>query len=96
MEVRYGRAALSVLVRDDGIGIQESALAHGEAARHFGLVGMRERAANIRSRLEIFTKPGAGTEVRLRVPSATAYRSRAKGASRSWLARLTGSVADLD
>jgi signal transduction histidine kinase len=96
MEVRYGRAALGVLVRDDGVGIQKSALAHGEGARHFGLVGMRERAANIHSRLEIFTNRGAGTEVRLLVPSVTAYRARAQAASRSWLARLTGSDTDLE
>ena len=96
MEVRYGRAALGVLVRDDGVGIQKSALAHGEGARHFGLVGMRERASNIHSRLEIFTNRGAGTEVRLLVPSVTAYRARAQAASRSWLARLTGSDTDLE
>jgi signal transduction histidine kinase len=49
---------------------------------------MRERAAKIGSRVEIFTRPGAGTEVRLRVPATMAYRSRTLGRSQSWLARI--------
>jgi signal transduction histidine kinase/ligand-binding sensor domain-containing protein len=86
LEIRYGTAALSLLVRDDGIGIEESALVETGRARHFGLVGMRERAAKISSSIEIFTRPGAGTEVRLRVPATMAYRSRTL--YKSWLARI--------
>jgi signal transduction histidine kinase len=88
LEIRYGTAALSLLVRDDGIGIEGSALVETGKAGHFGLVGMRERAAKISSHVEIFTRPGAGTEVRLRVPATMAYRSRSPGKSKSWVARL--------
>jgi signal transduction histidine kinase/ligand-binding sensor domain-containing protein len=88
LEIRYGTAALSLLVRDDGIGIEESALLETGKADHFGLVGMRERAAKISSRIEIFTRPGAGTEVQLRVPATMAYRSRTLHKSKSWLARI--------
>jgi signal transduction histidine kinase len=88
LEIRYGTAALSLLVRDDGIGIEESALVETGRAGHFGLVGMRERAAKISSRIEIFTRPGAGTEVQLRVPATMAYRSRTLDKSKSWLARI--------
>jgi signal transduction histidine kinase/ligand-binding sensor domain-containing protein len=88
LEIRYGTAALSLLVRDDGIGIEESALAKSGRADHFGLVGMRERAAKISSRIEIFTRPGAGTEVRLRVPAMMGYRSRMLNKSQSWLTRI--------
>jgi len=49
LEIRYGTAALSLLVRDDGIGVEESALVETGRADHFGLVGMRERAAKIRT-----------------------------------------------
>jgi hypothetical protein len=49
---------------------------------------MRERAAKISSRIEIFTRPGAGTEVQLRVPATMAYRSRTLDKSKSWLARI--------
>jgi signal transduction histidine kinase/ligand-binding sensor domain-containing protein len=88
LEIRYGTAALGLLVRDDGIGIEDSALAKPGSAAHFGLVGMRERAAKISSRIEIFTRPGAGTEVRLRVPATMAYRSRTPHRSQSWLERI--------
>jgi signal transduction histidine kinase len=88
LEIRYGTAALSLLVRDDGIGIEESALVRTGKAQHFGLVGMRERAAKISSHIEIFTRPGAGTEVQLRVPATIAYRARTPGKSPSWLARV--------
>ena len=88
LELRYGTAALSLLVRDDGVGIEQSTLAKPGRADHFGLVGMRERAAKISSRIEMFTRPGAGTEVRLRVPATMAYRSRTPGKSTCWVARL--------
>jgi signal transduction histidine kinase len=88
LEIRYGTAALSLLIRDDGIGIEESALVETGRAGHFGLVGMRERAARISSHVEIFTRPGAGTEVRLRVAATMAYRSRTPDKSQSWVARL--------
>jgi signal transduction histidine kinase/ligand-binding sensor domain-containing protein len=90
LEIRYGTAALSLLVRDDGIGIEEGALVQTGRADHFGLVGMRERAAKISSRIEIFTRPGAGTELQLRVPATMAYRSRTPDKSKSRLARLFG------
>jgi signal transduction histidine kinase len=88
LDIRYGTAALGLLVRDDGIGIVESALAKPARDDHFGLVGMRERAAKISSRIEIFTRPGAGTEVRLRVPAMMGYRSPTQDKSQSWLARI--------
>lgn len=88
LEILYGIAALGLLVRDDGIGIEDSAIAKPGSAAHFGLVGMRERAAKISSRIEIFTRPGAGTEVRLRVPATMAYGSRTLHRSKSWLERI--------
>jgi len=36
---------------------------------------MRERARRIGANLELWSRPGAGTEVELKVPAATAYRS---------------------
>ena len=35
---------------------------------HYGLTGMRERAAVIGGMLEVTSEPGAGTAVRLRAP----------------------------
>jgi signal transduction histidine kinase len=85
LEIRYESAGLALLIRDDGVGIDKSALADPVKAEHFGIIGMRERAAKINSRLEIFTRRGAGTEAYLRVPATIAYRSPAP---EKWLARL--------
>jgi signal transduction histidine kinase len=40
---------------------------------HWGLVGMRERAAHIGARLDIASGPRHGTTVTLAVPGAHAY-----------------------
>jgi signal transduction histidine kinase len=78
-EVTYGGAALHVRIRDDGRGISMAVLAAGGRPGHFGLVGMRERAKKLGAHVDVWSKPGAGTEIDLRVPADVAYR---KGASR--------------
>ncbi len=86
-EVTFGEGALHVRIRDDGRGIGEAVLAAGGRPGHFGLLGMRERAKKLGAHLEVWSKPGAGTEIDLRVPAAIAYR-RSQPASRdvrSWL-----------
>ena len=60
----YGRRALRIRVRDDGRGFVPAS----ESERgHWGLVGMRERAATIGARLVIESAPGRGTDVLLDV-----------------------------
>jgi len=76
-EVTYGDRALQVRVRDDGLGISSSVLQAGGRPGHFGLLGMRERAKKLGGHLDVWSKPGAGTEIDLRVPAQVAYR-RAK------------------
>lgn len=77
----YARRHLQVRVRDDGRGFDP----HGQAPTgHWGLVGMRERAAAIGARLAITSAPGAGTEVFLAVPaSARPWRWRWTASARS-------------
>jgi signal transduction histidine kinase len=85
-EVSYTEAALHVRIRDDGQGISADVLNVGGRSGHFGLLGMRERAAKIRAHLTVWSKPAAGTEVDLRVPADVAYR-RSQNTSRrtrSW------------
>ena len=53
---------------------------------HFGLRGMRERAKGIGGKLEIWSQPGAGTEVELIVPASVAYVGQT--GRRSWLFRI--------
>ncbi|HEY8149701.1 MAG TPA: two-component regulator propeller domain-containing protein [Vicinamibacteria bacterium] len=74
MEIAYDPRQLRLRIRDDGRGIDPQILGSGGRADHWGLQGMRERALRIGARLEIWSRPGAGTEVELTVPAATAYR----------------------
>jgi signal transduction histidine kinase/ligand-binding sensor domain-containing protein len=86
-EVIYGEAALQVRIRDDGQGIDDTVLDAGERPGHFGLIGMRERAKKLGAHLEVWSKPGAGTEVDLRIPAEVAYRKvrNESHGIRSWL-----------
>jgi two-component system nitrate/nitrite sensor histidine kinase NarX len=59
----------SFAVRDDGRGFDPSR-PPDDAADHVGLRIMRERATRIGARVDVDSAPGAGTEVRLRLPVA--------------------------
>jgi signal transduction histidine kinase len=54
---------LVVEVSDDGVGFDP-----GRSTQSVGLGAMRERAALLSGRLEIFSEPAEGARVRLRVP----------------------------
>jgi signal transduction histidine kinase len=71
VELEYSPRKLRVVVRDNGIGIESHVLNSGRKS-HYGLTGMRERAATINARLRIWSKPKAGTELELSVPLAAA------------------------
>jgi len=60
-----GPRELRVGVRDDGCGFD---LSQQAPTGHWGLIGMRERAASIGARLTVTSAPGAGTEVVLVLP----------------------------
>ena len=59
---RHGSRA-TLLIRDDGIGIEEAPAVPAATRRGLGLVGMHERAALIGARFEIVSAPGRGTTV---------------------------------
>jgi signal transduction histidine kinase len=67
VEIQYAPRKLSVVVRDNGTGIEPQLLHSGRKA-HWGLTVMRERAANIGARLRIWTKLNVGTEIALSLP----------------------------
>ena len=75
-EVTYADSALHVRVRDNGAGISTAVLEAGGRPGHFGLIGMRERAKKLGAHVEVWSNPGAGTEVDLRVPAQVAYVHR--------------------
>jgi signal transduction histidine kinase len=87
VEVTYGDTALQVRIRDDGRGISDKVLDAGERPGHFGLIGMRERAKKLGAHLDVWSRPGAGTEVDLRIPADVAYRRLPTGSRgiRTWL-----------
>jgi signal transduction histidine kinase len=73
VEIEYGRDFV-LLVTDNGGGMDQAVLDAGRP-EHFGLAGMRERAANIHASLSM-TSSAAGTSLRLVVPGRLAFRDR--------------------
>ena len=71
--ISFAGPQLGVQIRDDGIGIPDTVMATGHKPGHFGLVGMRERAQRIGGVLSIESRPGAGTEVSLKLPARLAF-----------------------
>ena len=67
-EVEYLPRRLRVVVRDNGCGIDRHLVRPGRHAP-WGMIGMRERAGSISAKLRIWSRPGAGTEVEVSVPS---------------------------
>jgi signal transduction histidine kinase/ligand-binding sensor domain-containing protein len=90
LEIAYDARHFRLRIRDDGRGIDPDILGQGGRSGHWGLQGMRERAHRIGANLELWSRPGAGTEVELKVPAATAYRSAPAAATTSWFRRSAG------
>lgn len=74
--------ALQVRIRDDGAGIDEAVLRDGARAGHWGLPGMRERAARIGVQFELQRREEGGTEIRLTMPARIGYVSTSSRARR--------------
>ena len=66
-EVKYLPRGLRLAVRDNGCGIDPQIVRSGSDS-HWGLLGMRERAGSIGAKLQIWSRPGAGTEVEISLP----------------------------
>jgi ligand-binding sensor domain-containing protein/signal transduction histidine kinase len=83
IEVTFRETDLSIRVRDDGTGVDPEILAQGQRQGHWGLPGMRERAARLGGQLSVWSERNAGTEIELRVSANIAYTQSTKPASRS-------------
>ncbi len=63
----YGTRGMQLSVNDDGRGFAVEPDFHAYGG-HWGLLGMRERASQIRAKLSVRSAPGHGSEIVIRVP----------------------------
>jgi signal transduction histidine kinase/ligand-binding sensor domain-containing protein len=80
VSLTYGHD-LMLRVADNGVGVDPAITTHGKPG-HFGLQGMRERAARLNARLTIVSSLRTSTEITLTVPGTVVFttptRSRAE------------------
>jgi signal transduction histidine kinase len=88
----YRTRELRLHVCDDGLGIPPQVLEAGGRPDHWGLPGMRERAAQMGARVSITSRLGAGTRVELTIPAAVAYKRRQDG----WFWRWRTGAREVD
>jgi signal transduction histidine kinase len=89
VQIQYAPDSLSLRVSDDGAGFEVAAWNDNVQVEHWGLMGMRERARKIRAQLEVTSRPGQGTAVKLHVRGAVAF-DRSASNRRRWLWLLLG------
>jgi signal transduction histidine kinase len=65
----YGARGVRLSVNDDGRGFAVESDFHAYGG-HWGLLGMWERASQIRAKLSVRSAPGQGSEIVIRVPYA--------------------------
>lgn len=70
IDLRYHSSRLTLTITDNGRGFEASDKTL-TAKGHFGLQGMRERAAQIHAQLTIESSPGQGTTIKLEAPIVT-------------------------
>ena len=73
--VEFGRAQLYLSVTDDGEGMEPTLAVAGREG-HFGLGGMRERAARVGATFNLTTSPGQGTMITIYLPARLAFDRR--------------------
>jgi len=93
VEIEYTARSLVITVRDDGVGIDSKVLQTGREG-HWGLSNMRERAEKIGARLNVLSRPGAGTEVQLAVPGKIAFQVTTSKPLWRWLTKWFGAKAE--
>jgi signal transduction histidine kinase/ligand-binding sensor domain-containing protein len=77
VRLEYEPEAVALEIRDNGRGGALGRTTESSPG-HFGLTGMRERAAAIGATLEVSSAPGAGTTIRLSVPARGDVREQAE------------------
>lgn len=67
VELRNEAGYFHMRIADDGVGLKQERV---RSDKTFGLQGIRERLRMLGGRLEITSAPGAGTELRIAIPSS--------------------------
>jgi PAS domain S-box-containing protein len=71
IELSQSDSVLELMVRDDGVGFDVTRIRQQAASRgHLGLLGMKERVQILGGNLEVDSKPGFGTRIRISLPLA--------------------------
>ncbi len=83
LHVQQTAGELELHVWDEGPGMVEERLRFG-IPDHYGLAGMRERAARLGAQLSVESTVTAGTRVRLHVPGQIAFRQAETPLQRIW------------
>lgn len=65
IELRVDERQLTMAIKDNGVGMYPG---DRRKARRFGLIGIQERVTILRGELNIDSKPGQGTVLRMRIP----------------------------
>jgi len=65
---------LTLRISDNGVGIDSNVAEQGKGG-HFGLRGMRERAARIGAKFTLMSSPGSGTVITTVVPGSIVFRN---------------------
>jgi signal transduction histidine kinase len=84
-EIAYSNNLFRLRIRDDGKGIDPDVRNRAKRIGHWGLAGMRERAQRVGGELEVWSEPGAGTEVDLRIPASIVYETSSIRRNHVWL-----------
>ena len=86
VELHYAQA-LTMRVADNGVGMDPAVADRGKDG-HFGLQGMRERAARIGATLRVASSADTGTEIVVTVPGRVIFRQQSRSFFHKLLARV--------
>jgi signal transduction histidine kinase len=93
--IEYHRSALQINVKDDGCGFDFPDRKTPRSSRHFGLLGMKERAKELSGQLMFGPNGSRGTQVKLCVPADALY-AKARRTTHGWLFRAGREVRPED
>ncbi|NYE63167.1 signal transduction histidine kinase/ligand-binding sensor domain-containing protein [Duganella sp. 1224] len=77
VRIEYHDDGLLLMVADDGRGLDQQEVRKRMQERHFGMLGMRERARFVGAAIDISSAPGQGTVITLKVPARLCYAAAA-------------------